>query len=131
MKIKLVSVPVPNQQAALEFYTNILGFKTKHDIPLGGGNRWLTLVSKEDEEGVELLLEPAPNHFEPSKVYQKALFAAGMPCLQLDVDNVNAEYERLLGLGVEFKMKPTDVGTAIIAIFNDTCGNYVQLLEVK
>lgn len=131
MKIKIVSLPVRNQQKALDFYTNILGFEKKVDIPLGGENRWLTVVSKDQKDGPELLLEPAPLHFEPSKVYQDAIMEAGMPWMQLYVDNVQAEYERLTALEVEFKMKPTDAGTVIIAMFDDTCGNYIQLVQEK
>ena len=130
MKIKLVSIPVSDQEAALNFYEGILGFVKKHDIPLGGGNRWLTLVSKDEPDGTELLLEPAPLHFEPSKVYQKALYDAGMPCGQFDVEDLDAEYERLVAKGVSFSMTPTDVGTAKVAIFDDTCGNRVQLVQV-
>ena len=130
MKIRTVSIPVLDQAEALEFYTQKLNFIVRHDIPVGDGNRWLTVVSKEDENGPELLLEPAPKHFEPSKVYQKALFDAGIPCTQFSVEDTQAEYDRLTKMGVEFKMKPTDVGTAKIAILNDTCGNYIQLVEV-
>ena len=129
MKIKVVSIPVSDQQHALEFYTETLGFETKHDIPLGGGNRWLTVVSSEEPDGPQFLLEPAPLHFEPSKVYQKALYDAGMPCNQISVDDIKAEHERLSAKGVEFSMEPTDVGGAKIAIFDDTCGNFLQLIQ--
>ncbi|MEL6972559.1 MAG: VOC family protein [Bacteroidota bacterium] len=131
MKIKIVSIPVRDQQKALDFYTNILGFIKKVDAPLGGGNRWLTLVSKYDQDGPELLLEPAPNHFEPSKVYQDALMAAGIPWTQFYVDDAQAEYERLSALGVEFSMKPTEMGTVVATVFNDTCGNNIQLVEER
>ncbi len=131
MKIKIVSIPVLDQQKALEFYTDILGFVKKVDAPLGGGNRWLTLVSKYDQDGPELLLEPAPLHFEPSKVYQDALMSAGIPWTQFYVDNIQEEYDRLTKLGVEFSMKPTEMGTVIAAVFNDTCGNNIQLVEEK
>lgn len=131
MKIKIVSIPVRDQQKALDFYTDILGFVKKVDFPLGGENRWLTVVSKDNLEGPELLLEPAPLHFEPSKVFQDELMKAGMPWTQFYVDNVQEEFERLTKLGVEFSMKPTDVKTAIVAIFNDTCGNNIQLVEEK
>lgn len=129
MKVTLISIPVRDQEKALKFYTEKLGFIKKKDEPLGGGNRWLTLVSKEWQDGPELLLEPAPNHFEPSKVYQDALMEAGIPWTQFDVENVDAEYERLTKLGVEFSMKPTEMGTVKVAIFNDTCGNNIQLVE--
>ncbi len=130
MKIRTISIPVLDQAEALAFYTDKLNFVTKNDIPVGGGNRWLTVVSKDDINGPELLLEPAPKHFEPSKVYQTALFEAGIPCTQFNVEDTQAEYERLLKLDVEFKMQPTDVGSAKIAILNDTCGNLIQLVEV-
>jgi catechol 2,3-dioxygenase-like lactoylglutathione lyase family enzyme len=129
MKVTLISIPVRDQAHALEFYTETLGFLKKKDIPLGGGNRWLTVVSKEWQDGPELLLEPAPNHFEPSKVYQDALMEAGMPWTQFDVQNVASEYERLTKLGVAFSVKPTEMGTVKIAVFNDTCGNNIQLVE--
>jgi catechol 2,3-dioxygenase-like lactoylglutathione lyase family enzyme len=128
MKVTLISIPVRDQEAALKFYTGKLGFIKKKDIPLGGGNRWLTLVSKEWQDGPELLLEPAPNHFEPSKVYQEALMEAGIPWTQFDVRDVDSEYERLTKLGVAFSVKPTEMGTVKVAVFNDTCGNNIQLV---
>jgi len=131
MKIKIVSIPVRDQQKALAFYTDILGFVKKVDIPLSEDNRWLTVVSKYAQDGPELLLEPAPNHFEPSKTYQDALMKAGIPYTQFYVDNIQAEFERLTKLGVEFSMKPTEMGAVIVAIFNDTCGNNIQLVEEK
>ena len=131
MRIKIVSIPVRDQQKALDFYTDILGFVKKIDIPLSEENRWLTVVSKYDQDGPELLLEPAPNHFEPSKVYQDALMKAGIPWTQFYVDNLQEEYDRLIKLGVEFSMKPTDMGTVAVAVFNDTCGNNIQLVEEK
>lgn len=109
MKIKLVSIPVRDQEKALQFYTAKLGFIKKHDIPLGGANRWLTLVSAEDQEGPELLLEPAPNHFKPSKIYQNALFEAGIPVTQFNTDDIQSEYERLTELDVVFSKTPTDI----------------------
>lgn len=129
MKVTLISIPVRDQQKALEFYTRKLGFIKKKDEPLGGGNRWLTLVSKDWQDGPEVLLEPAPNHFEPSKVYQDALMEAGIPWTQFNVQNVAAEYERLTKLGVAFSMTPTEMGTVKVAVFNDTCGNNIQLVE--
>ena len=130
MKIKLVSIPVADQDRALKFYTEKLNFIKKIDIPVGEGNRWLTLVSDEEQDGPELLLEPAPKNFEPTKVYQKALFEAEIPYTQFNVINVEKEYERLSNLGVNFSVKPTEIGTAKIAVFNDTCGNYIQIIEV-
>ncbi|WP_024769107.1 VOC family protein [Aquimarina macrocephali] len=129
MKVTLISIPVRDQEKALKFYTEKLGFIKKKDLPLEGGNRWLTLVSKEAQDGPELLLEPAPNHFEPSKVYQDALMEAGIPYTQFDVQNVDSEYERLTKFDVEFSMKPTKMGTVKVAVFNDTCGNNIQLVE--
>ena len=129
MRITLVSIPVRDQQKASEFYTDILGFVKKKDEPVGGGNRWLTLVAKDWQNGPELLLEPAPNHFEPSKVFQEALKNAGIPWTQLDVDNVEAEYARLTNLGVEFGVQPTAMETVKFAIFDDTCGNNTQLVQ--
>ena len=130
MRIRILSIPVLNQEAALKFYTEKLEFVKKLDIPLGAGNRWLTVVAKEDPDGPELLLEPSPTSFEPAQVYQKALFDAGIPYTQFNVDSVQEEYERLKGFGVEFNMKPTEMGTAKLAIFNDTCGNYIQIVEI-
>ncbi len=129
MKVSVIGIPVRDQEKALQFYTEILGFVKKHDIPLGGGNRWLTVVSKEDMDGPEILLEPAPNHFEPTKVYQEALMEAGIPYTQFDVQDVQAEYDRMIKLGVEFSVEPKSMGTVKIAIFNDTCGNRIQLVE--
>ena len=131
MKIKIVSIPVRDQQKALTFYTEILGFVKKVDIPLSEENRWLTVVSKYDQDGPELLLEPAPNHFEPAKVFQDELFKSGIPWTQFYVDNLKEEFERLSKLGVEFSMNPTEMGTVEVAVFNDTCGNYIQLVEEK
>lgn len=129
MKVTLISIPVRDQEKALQFYTEILGFIKKNDIPLGGGNRWLTVVSKEWQDGPELLLEPAPIHFEPSRVFQDELMKAGMPWTQFDVQDVASEYERLTKLGVVFSVKPTEMGTVKVAVFNDTCGNNIQLVE--
>ena len=131
MKAKIISIPVQDQEKALDFYSNKLGFVKKVDVPLGEGNRWLTVVSKEEQDGPELLLEPSPNHFEPAKTYQKALFNAGIPYTQFNVDNVQHEYERLASIGVEFSIKPTEMGTVKIAVFNDTCGNNIQLVEMR
>lgn len=130
MRIRIISIPVQNQENALNFYTGKLGFVKKLDIPLGEGNRWLTVVAKDEQDGPELLLEPSPNSFEPAEIYQKALFDAGIPYTQFNVESVQEEYERLTKLGVEFSMKPTEMGTAKLAVFNDTCGNNIQIVEV-
>jgi catechol 2,3-dioxygenase-like lactoylglutathione lyase family enzyme len=128
MKVKIISIPVLDQQKALEFYTLKLGFLKKVDVPLGEDSRWLTVVSKEEQDGPEVLLEPSPNHFEPAKTFQKALFEAGIPYTQFNVDNLQQEYEHLVNQGVAFSVKPTEMGTVKIAVFNDTCGNNIQLV---
>lgn len=130
MKVKVTSIPVQDQEKALQFYTEKLGFVKKVDVPLSEHSRWLTVVSKEEQDGVEILLEPAPNHFEPAKIYQKALFDAGIPYTQFNSDNVQQDYERLVNLDVEFSVKPTEMGTVKIAVFNDTCGNNIQIVEM-
>lgn len=99
-------------------------------MPVSENNRWLTVVAKEDQDGTEVLLEPSPDHFEPARTYQKALFEAGIPYTQFNVDNVDQEYERLIKLGVEFRLKPTEMGMVKIAVLNDTCGNNIQLIEL-
>lgn len=129
MRVTIISIPVLDQEKALQFYTQKLGFIKKLDTPLEGGNRWLTLVSPEAPDGIEILLEPAPLHFEPSKVFQDALMDAGIPWTQFDVDDLQKEYDRLVALGVEFSMKPAEMGTVKFAVFNDTVGNNIQLVE--
>ena len=127
MKIKLTSVMVDDQDKALKFYTGILGFVKKTEIPLGE-HRWLTVVSKEEPDGVELLLEPMG--FAPAKIYQKALYEAGIPLTAFHVDDIQKEFERLEKLGVKFSMKPTNMGPATLAVFDDTCGNNIQIVQV-
>lgn len=127
MKIKVTSVMVENQDKALKFYTEILGFIKKREIPLGE-HKWLTVVSKEEPDGVELLLEPMG--FEPAKVYQKALYESGIPLTQFNVDNLDSEFERLKKLGVKFSMAPTQMGPTKLAVFDDTCGNNIQLVQI-
>lgn len=131
MQVKITSIPVLDQEKALHFYTRILGFVKKVDLPLGGDNRWLTVVSSEEPDGPEVLLEPAPNHFEPAKVYQKALFEAGIPYTQFYVKSVQQEYDRLMAQSVRFSIPPTEMGTVKIAVFDDTCGNNIQLVEMR
>src|SRR4051812_43503962 len=111
MKIVVTSVMVQDQAKALAFYTEVLGFIKKEDIPMGE-HRWLTVVSPEGGD-VELLLEPMG--FEPAKVFQKQLFDAGIPAISFGVDDLQKEYEKLQGLGVEFAMKPTNMGAVIMA----------------
>ncbi|MEV7425581.1 MULTISPECIES: VOC family protein [unclassified Streptomyces] len=125
MKIHLVSVFVEDQAKALHFYTEILGFVKKHDVPLGGEARWLTVVSPDGPGGTELLLEPAGH--PAVKPYRDALTKDGIPLAQFAVDDVNAEYERLRGLGVRFTQEPLEMGPVTTAVFDDTCGNLIQI----
>ena len=127
MKIKWTSVLVDDQKKALKFYTEILGFIKKTDVPMGEYS-WLTVVSKEEPDGVEVVLEPMG--FAPAKVYQKALKDAGIPLTMFHVENVQGEFERLEKLGVKFSMKPTQMGPTTIVVFDDTCGNNIQLVQV-
>jgi predicted enzyme related to lactoylglutathione lyase len=127
MKVKLTSVMVDDQDKALRFYTEILGFIKKTEVPLGE-HKWLTVVSKEEPDGVEVLLEPMG--FAPAKIYQKALKDSGIPLTQFYVDNIQSEFERLQKLGVNFSMKPTQMGPVTIAVLDDTCGNNIQLVQV-
>lgn len=127
MKIKLSSVLVDDQAKAEAFYTTVLGFTKKQDIPLGEF-RWLTVVSPDAPDEVELLLEP--NQFPPAKTFQKELLEAGIPWTGFAVSDVSAEYQRLLGLGVEFTSEPKDMGTTTVAVFHDTCGNLIQIYQV-
>ncbi|WP_168706800.1 VOC family protein [Gordonia paraffinivorans] len=129
MRIALTSVFVDDQRKALDFYTNVLGFEKRHDIPLGEQARWLTVVSPESPDGPELLLEPAGH--PAAKAYRDALVADGIPLAQFAVDDVYAECERLRGRGVEFTQEPTDVGAAVIAVFDDTSGNLIQIAAEK
>ena len=126
MKIKLNSILVNDQEKALKFYTEVLGFEKKTDIPMGE-YRWLTVVSADEPEGTELVLEP--NAFAPAVTYQKALFDAGIPFTAFAVDDVEAEYKRLASSGVNFRSEPSNAGTAIIATFEDTFGNLIQLYQ--
>ncbi len=130
MKVRVISISVENQEKALKFYTEKLGFVKKIDVPLSEDSRWLTVVSAEEQDGTEILLEPSPNHFEPAKVYQKALLDAGIPYTQFNSDDVQKDFDRLTKLGVEFSVKPTEMGTVQIAVFNDTCGNNIQIVQM-
>ena len=124
MRITLTSVLVDDQQKALEFYTQRLGFVKKRDIPLGEA-RWLTVVSPEDPDGTELLLEP--DGHPAAKPFKGALVADGIPFTSFTVQDVRAEFERLKGLGVRFTQEPTDMGPVTTAVFDDTCGNLIQM----
>jgi len=127
IKIHVTSVPVNNQDKGLEFYTTKLGFIKKTEVPLGE-HKWLTVVSPNEQNGVELLLEPMG--FEPARVYQKALKDAGIPYTSFMVTDLVKEYERLIGLGVKFSMEPREMGPVKIAILDDTCGNNIQLTQM-
>ncbi len=126
MRIFVTSVLVEDQERALDFYTNTLGFAKKTDIPQGE-YRWLTVVSPEDQEGTELLLEPNAN--PASKQFQASIFEQGIPATMFAVDDIQGEYERLASLGVEFTVEPTDYGAYAIAVFKDTCGNLIQIAQ--
>ena len=127
IKIHVTSVPVDNQNKALKFYTEKLGFIKKTEVPLGE-HKWLTVVSPNEQNGVELLLEPMG--FEPARVYQKALKDAGIPYTSFMVADLNKEYERLIGTGVKFSMQPREMGPVKMAILDDTCGNNIQLIQM-
>lgn len=128
MRINLTSVFVDDQERALRFYTEVLGFAAKHDVPLGE-DRWITVVSPEDPEGTELLLEPSGHPAVPP--YKAALVADGIPAASFAVDDVRAEHARLTGLGVRFTQPPVEMGPVTTAVLDDTCGNLVQLAEYK
>ena len=126
MKIKLNSVIVNDQEKALHFYTEVLGFEKKVDLP-AGEFRWLTVASSDEPEGAQLLLEP--NAHPAAATYQRALFDTGIPLTSFAVDDIESEYARLLALGVTFTTKPADAGGAIVAVFDDTCGNLIQIYQ--
>jgi catechol 2,3-dioxygenase-like lactoylglutathione lyase family enzyme len=124
VRINLAGVHVDDQEKALRFYTEVLGFVKKNDVPLGE-HRWLTVVSREQPDGVELVLEPSDN---PAVApYKEALVADGIPFTSFAVDDVQKEYERLSGLGVRFTQEPTVMGPVTTAVLDDTCGNLVQI----
>ncbi len=124
MRINLASVLVDDQEKALRFYTEVLGFVKKHDVPVGE-DRWLTVVSPQDPDGTELVLEPSSH--PAVKPFKEALVADGIPYTSFAVDDVKAEYERLRGLGVRFTQEPTDMGPVTTAVLDDTCGNLIQI----
>ena len=126
--INLSGVFVDDQQKALRFYTETLGFKLKHNIPLGE-YAWITVVSEEDPEGTELVLEP--DGHPAVRPFVSALVDDGIPSTSFAVDDVEAEHERLVASGVQFVQPPTDLGTVVTAIFDDTCGNLIQIMEEK
>jgi predicted enzyme related to lactoylglutathione lyase len=127
MKIVLSSVLVDDQDKALKFYTQILGFVKKTEMP-AGRYRWLTVVSPDAADGAQLVLEP--NEMAAAKVYQRALYDAGIAATSFQVEDIEVEYARLLALGVNFRMKPTRMGGPILATFDDTCGNWISLHQL-
>lgn len=129
MRINLTSVFVDDQRQALRFYTEVLGFHVFRDVPMGDDAAWLTVVSPDSPSGPELLLEPSDH--PAVKPYREALIADGIPLAQFAVDDVAAEHERLVGLGVRFTQEPVDIGPAIFAVFDDTCGNLIQIIQEK
>ncbi|MCY3711912.1 MAG: VOC family protein [Gemmatimonadetes bacterium] len=128
MRITHTSVTVDDQQKALRFYTETLGFQLKHNIPLGE-HSWITLVSEDDPDGTELVLEP--DAYPPMRPFKKALVEDSIPWTAFTVDNVEAEHERLVAKGVRFVQPPTDAGDVVIAAFDDTCGNLIQIMAQK
>ncbi|HEY0698486.1 MAG TPA: VOC family protein [Micromonospora sp.] len=124
MRVNLASVLVDDQEKALRFYTEVLGFKEKTNVPVGE-HRWITVVSPEDPDGTELVLEP---DVHPAvRPFKDALVADGIPFTSFAVDDVRAEYERLRGLGVRFTQEPADMGPVTTAVLDDTCGNLIQI----
>ncbi|MDX3384181.1 VOC family protein [Streptomyces niveiscabiei] len=128
MRIHLTNVFVDDQEKARRFYTDVLGFVTKHDVPVGT-DRWLTVVAAGDPDGPELLLEPSGHRAVGP--YKAALFEDGIPAASFAVDDVRAEFDRLSGLGVRFTQEPVDAGPVVVAVLDDTCGNLIQLMQTK
>jgi predicted enzyme related to lactoylglutathione lyase len=126
MQIKFVSVMVDDQEKALKFYTSKLGFEKMADIPMGE-YRWLTVTSREGAKGVELVLEPMG--FPPARAYQKAMFDAGIPATVFITSDIEAEARRLKAAGVAFRNEPANMGPVIVAVFEDTCGNLINLAQ--
>lgn len=126
MDVIVTSLFVDDQEKALKFYTDILGFVKKHDEPVGE-YRWIALVSHENQEGTELLLEP--NNHPASREYQERIYTEGIPATMFGVNDIQQEYDRLKGKGVKFSMEPTAAGEMTIAVLDDTCGNLIQLIE--
>ncbi len=126
MRISLSSIPVDDQEKALRFYTETLGFQKKHDIPMGE-HRWITVVSPEDPSGTELALEP--DEHPAVKPFKSALVEDGIPFTAFAVQDVAAEHERLEKLGVRFTQQPTEMGPMVTAVFDDTCGNLIMIAQ--
>lgn len=127
MRIHLASVLVDDQDRALKFYTEVLGFARKHDVPMGE-HRWITVVSPENPDGVELVLEP--DSHPAARPFKEALSADGIPFTAFAVDDVQSEFDRLSALGVRFTQEPTTMGPVTTAVFDDTCGNLIQIQAV-
>ncbi|MFE9290842.1 VOC family protein [Streptomyces olivaceus] len=127
MKIHLTSVFVDDQEQALRFYTDVLGFVKKHDVPVGGADRWLTVVSPDAPEGPELLLEPSGH--PAVGPYRSALVKDGIPAASFAVADVRAEYDRLRGLGVRFTQEPVEMAAVTVAVLDDTVGNLIQIMN--
>ena len=127
MRIYVTSVFVDDQTKALDFYANVLGFQKKRDIPLGSAS-WLTVVSPEQPDGTELLLEPSDH--PAVRPYKKALVEDGIPATSFAVDDVQAEFDRLRSKGVRFTQEPTEMGGVTTAVFDDTCGNLIQIVRL-
>ena len=128
MRIVVASVLVDDQDKALRFYTDVLGFVKKTEVPLGA-HRWLTVVSPDDPDGVELVLEP--DEHPAARPFKQALVEDGVPFTSFDVKDVNAEYQRLVGAGVRFTQPPVEMGPVITAVFDDTCGNLIQMAQMR
>ena len=127
MRIYVTSVLVDDQRKALDFYTDVLGFQKKRDIPLGGAS-WLTVVSPDQPNGTELLLEPSGH--PAAGPFKEALVEDGIPATSFAVDDVQAEFDRLRSKGVRFTQEPTEMGGVTMAVFDDTCGNLIQIVKV-
>jgi glyoxylase I family protein len=127
MRIKLNSIMVDDQDKALRFYTEVLGFEKSKDVPMAGPYRWITVVSPEGPGDLELVLEPNAN--PAGKTFQTAMFEQGIPATAFESSDVAADYARLTARGVAFTMPPTKAGPVTIAVFSDTCGNLIQLYQ--
>jgi catechol 2,3-dioxygenase-like lactoylglutathione lyase family enzyme len=130
MRIRLASIPIDDYDKAIKFYTQVMGFVLKRDIALGGDARWITVVSPEDPDGVELLLEPNAD-YPAMKALKQDLVRDGIPYTAFQVEDVQHEYERIRSLGVEFSMEPTNFGMTSAAVLHDPCGNLIQIYQLN
>lgn len=130
MRLSLASIPIDDYDIALKFYTEVMGFLKKRDIPLGESARWITVVSPEDPDGVELLLEPNSD-YPAMKALKEDLIRDGIPYTAFQVTDVQQEYERLRKLAVEFTMEPTNFGMTTAAVLHDPCGNLIQIYQIN